>query len=215
LVQPEKIQSFDLGYRGIFGKLFVDISGYYSNYEDFISNTVVITPNDGVAGEVSGIQDLIAGNAEVFQTYTNSKADISSYGASIGVNTRIINKLDIGVNYTLAKFDFDQESDPDFSAGFNTPEHKFKFSVGSPNIIGNLGFNVNVRRSDEYLWQATIANAVIPSRTVADAQINYFVPKIKSMFKAGGANLGGKEYQSAVGAPFIGSQFFVSWVFNQ
>ena len=55
----------------------------------------------------------------------------------------------------------------------------------------------------------------MPSRTVADAQVNYFVPKMKSIFKVGGTNLGGKEYQSAVGAPFIGSQFYVSWVFNQ
>ncbi len=215
LVQPERIQSFDLGYRGIFGKLYVDIGGYYSKYKDFISNTFVVTPNDGTTADATGIADLISGNVTDFQTYTNSKADISSYGGSIGLNTRVWKKLDLGVSYTLAKFDFDQESDPNFSAGFNTPEHKFKFSVGSPNIIGNLGFNVNVRWSDEYLWQSTIANAVIPQRTVGDAMINYSVPKIKSMFKMGGSNLGGKEYQSAPGSPFIGSQFFVSWVFNQ
>jgi outer membrane receptor protein involved in Fe transport len=215
VVQPEKIQSFDLGYRGVFGKLSVDVSGYYSKYKNFISNTVVVTPIDGEAGQVSGILDLASGNVDAFQTYTNSKADISSYGGTIGLNTRIFNKLDVGLNYTLAKFDFDQASDPDFSAGFNTPENKWKVSIGSPEVLGNLGFNLNVRWSDEYLWQSTIANAVIPARTVADAQINYLVPKIKSMFKMGAANISGKEYQSAVGAPFIGTQFFVSWVFNQ
>ena len=215
LVQPERIQSFDLGYRGVFGKIYFDVSGYYSNYEDFISNTFVVTPNNGTTADASGIQDLITGQVQAFQTYTNSKADISSYGGSIGLNTRFMKKLNVGMSYTLAKFDFDQESDPNFSAGFNTPEHKFKFSLGSPNIIGNLGFNINVRWSDEYLWQSTIANTVIPQRTVGDAQINYSVPKIKSLFKMGGSNLGGKEYQSAPGSPFIGSQFFVSWVFNQ
>ena len=215
LVQPERIQSFDLGYRGIFGKIYLDVSGYYSKYEDFISNTFVVTPNTGTTADASGIADLITGNVKAFQTYTNSNADISSYGGSIGLNTRVLKKLDLGLSYTLAKFDFDQASDPNFSAGFNTPEHKFKISLGSQNIVGNLGFNINVRWSDEYLWQSTIANAVIPQRTVGDAQINYFVPKIKSMFKLGGANLGGQEYQSAPGSPFIGSQFFVSWVFNQ
>jgi outer membrane receptor protein involved in Fe transport len=215
LVSPEKIESFDLGYRGIFGKLSVDLSGYYSKYKDFISNTIVVTPIDGVAGELSGVADLATGNVDVFQTYTNSRADISSYGGTIGLNARVWSILDLGLNYTLARFDFDQESDPDFSAGFNTPENKWKVSVGSPAIIGNLGFNLNVRWSDEYLWQSTIANAVMPSRTVADMQINYLLPKIKSMFKMGAANIGGKEYQSAVGAPFIGTQFFVSWVYNQ
>ena len=131
------------------------------------------------------------------------------------MNTKIFKKLDLGLSYTLAKFDFDQESDPDFAAGFNTPEHKFKVSLGSPNIVGNLGFNINVRWSDEYLWQSTIANAVIPQRTVGDVQLNYVASKINSLFKIGASNVGGKEYQSAPGSPFIGSQFFVSWVFNQ
>lgn len=215
LVQPERIQSFDLGYRGVFGKIYVDVSGYYSKYEDFISNTFVVTPNTGTTGDASGIADIISGNVTGFQTYTNSRADISSYGGSIGLNAKIFKKLDVGISYTLAKFDFDQASDPDFSAGFNTPEHKFKVSLGSPKIIGNLGFNINVRYSDEYFWQSTIANAVIPQRTVGDVQINYDAAKIKSLFKIGASNVGGQEYRSAPGSPYIGSQFFVSWVFNQ
>jgi hypothetical protein len=215
LVQPEKIQSFDLGYRGVFGKLSVDVSAYYSTYKDFISNTFVVTPITGTTSDLSGVADIVSGNYDVFQAYTNSQADISSYGVSLGVSTRLFELLDLDVNYTLSKYDFDQESDPDFSAGFNTPENKFRISLGSQNIVGNLGFNINVRYSDEYLWQATIANAVIPSRTVGDVQINYVFPKIKSMFKMGASNVGGKEYQSAPGAPYIGSQFFVSWVFNQ
>ena len=36
----------------------------------------------------------------------------------MGLNAKIWKKLDLGVNYTLAKFDFDQESDPDFSAAY-------------------------------------------------------------------------------------------------
>ena len=215
LVQPEKIQSVDLGYRGIFGKIFIDVSAYYSKYDNFISNTTVVTPIDGTTADQSGIIDLVNGNVDVFQTYTNSKADISSYGTTIGVTAKLLKKLDFGVNYTLAKFDFDQESDPDFSAGFNTPEHKWKVSLGSQNLFDGFGFNINYRYSDEYLWQATIANAVIPERHVVDAQISYFVPNIKSLFKVGASNLGGTEYQSAVGAPFIGSQYFVSWVINQ
>ena len=115
----------------------------------------------------------------------------------------------------LSQFDFDQESDPDFSAGFNTPEHKFKASLSGQNLFDRFGFAINVRWSDEYLWQSSIANAVIPSRTVVDTQVNFVIPEIKSMFKFGASNIGGTEYQSAVGAPFIGSQYFFSWVINQ
>ena len=214
LVQPEKVTAYDIGYRGRIGKINVDVNGYYNSYDGFISNTTVATPNSGSTSDITGVIDIVTGNFRFFQTYTNSKGDVSSYGLNIGLDTKIFNRLNIGANYTYAKLDFDQATDPDFSVGFNTPEHKVKFSLGG-EIFENMGFNVNVRWSDEYLWQASIANALIPSRTVVDAQINYAVPKLKSVFKIGATNLGGDEYQSAVGTAFIGSQYYVSWVINQ
>ena len=174
----------------------------------------MVTPETGSVSDASGVVDVATGNAQVFNVYTNSSADVSSYGGVIGLSTKIAKDFDFGLNYTYAKLDFDQASDPDFSAGFNTPEHKVKVSLGNPNLFKDFGFNINARWSDEYFWQATIANAMIPARTVVDAQINYSVPSIKSTFKIGGTNLGGKEYQSAVGSPFIGSQYFVSWTIN-
>ena len=81
-------------------------------------------------------------------------------------------------------------------------------------MFENFGFGINARWSDDYLWESSIANAMVDSRFVVDAQINYSVPSIKSIFKAGATNLGGEEYQSAVGAPFIGSQYFISWTIN-
>jgi len=118
------------------------------------------------------------------------------------------------LNYTLAKFDFDQASDPDYEASFNTPEHKVKFSFGNPSLFDNFGFNVNVRWNDEYLWESTFADAIIPANTVLDAQVNYSLPKWKSTFKVGGANIGGNEYLSAPGIGSIGSQYYVSWTIN-
>ena len=146
--------------------------------------------------------------------YTNSKADISSYGGSIGLSSRIWGSYNIGLNYTLALFDFDQSSDPDYEAGFNTPENKVKFSFGNPRVFENFGFNLDVRWNDEYLWESTFADAIIDARTVVDAQINYTVPKIKYTFKIGGANLGGKEYMVAPGNASIGSQYYMSWTIN-
>ena len=67
---------------------------------------------------------------------------------------------------------------------------------------------------NEYLWESTFADAVIDARTVVDAQISYTIPSIRSVIKAGAANLGGQEYLSAPGNGLIGSQYFVSWTFN-
>tara|TARA_R110002073_G_scaffold40547_5_gene115110 strand:- start:226697 stop:229444 length:2748 start_codon:yes stop_codon:yes gene_type:complete len=199
LVQPEKVTAYDVGYRGRLGKVSMDLNVYYNSYDGFISNKNVFA--------------FEGATPRVFQLYTNSTADVASYGANLGLNTRI-GGFDLGLNYTYAKLDFDQAAEPDFSAGFNTPEHKVKVSFGNTNLFENFGFNINARWSDEYLWQSSIANAMVDSRTVLDAQLNYSVPKIKSVFKIGGANLGGQEYQSAVGTGYIGSQYYVSWTIN-
>ncbi|WP_298238733.1 TonB-dependent receptor [uncultured Algibacter sp.] len=214
LIEQEKVTAFDIGYRGKIGFVTVDFNAYYNTYDNFAAQKFVITPETGSVMDASGVAAIAAGNFQQFNVYTNSSADVSSYGAVIGLSTKIAKDFNFGLNYTYAKLDFDQASDPDFSTGFNTPEHKLKVSLGNPELFKNFGFNVNARWSDEYFWQATLANGMVPSRTVVDAMINYSVPSIKSTFKLGGTNLGGKEYQSAVGSPFIGSQYFVSWTIN-
>ena len=214
LVKPEEVTAYDVGYRGRLGKVNVDFNAYYNSYDGFISNKTVVTPISGSTSDISGVLDIVSGNYDVIQTYTNSLADISSYGASIGLDTKV-NGFSFGVNYTYAQFDFDQASDPGFAGGFNTPEHKVKVSFGNPKLLKNFGFNINGRWNDEYFWQLSSANAVVESRTVVDAQLNYTVPKIKSTFKIGGSNIGGQEYFSAPGTGAIGAQYYVSWTINQ
>ncbi|MDF1516979.1 MAG: TonB-dependent receptor [Lutibacter sp.] len=225
LVQPEKVTAYEVGYRAGFGKLSLDASAYYNDYEDFIGVKTVLVPLYGKAdfsdfvpgGPLPAPLAAIAlngGDFKPFQVYTNSPADITSYGATIGIDTKIFGNYNFGINYTFAKFEFDQATDPDYEASFNTPEHKVKISFGNTNIIENLGFNVNYRWSDRYLYEATFVNGMVDSRSVVDAQINYSIPKWKSIFKVGGANIGGKEYFSVPGTGKIGSQYFVSWTIN-
>ena len=219
LVKPEKVTAYEVGYRGIVGgnenRVTVDMSVYYNSYENFISNKNVLVPFYGTVGDNSlSLAALANGDFTAFSTYTNSSADISSYGGSIGLNTRIFDGFNVGLNYTFAKFDFDQSTDPDFQAAFNTPEHKVKFQFGKTDLFENFGFNINVRWQDEYLWESTFHNAVIDSRTILDAQVNYTIPKWKSVIKLGGSNLTGQEYLSAPGVGAIGSQYYLSWTIN-
>ena len=215
LVQPEEITAYELGYRGQFGKVTIDLSGYYNQYENFISNTTVLVPFYGQAGD-NGLSLLALQNGDFFayQNYTNSLADINSYGANIGVDVKVFGNFDLGVNYTYAELDFDQAAFPDFRTNFNTPNHKVKASFGNTELFKNFGFNVNYRWSDTYFWQATFADGQLPSFTVLDAQINYAVPDIKSVFKVGGSNILGAEYFSAIGTGAVGSIFYVSWTVN-
>ena len=215
LVSPEQVTAYEVGYRGVLGKFSIDLSGYYNAYKDFISNQNVMVPFYGQAGDNTlSLLALQNEDFQVFQTYTNSLADINSYGGGISLTTQIGNGFDVGINYTYAKLDFDESSDPGFEPNFNTPEHKVKASFGNQNLFENFGFNFNWRWNDVYLWQAGFADGLIPNRNIFDAQVNLEVPSIKSTFKVGGSNIFGEEYVSAPGAGRIGAQYYISWTIN-
>lgn len=215
VVKPEQVTSIEVGYRGKFGKLIVDFSAYHNTYEDFISQEVVVAPLYGTVGDNAlSVAAIANGDYQAYSTYTNSKAPVKSYGASLGVSTKVFGDFDLSGSYTYAKLDFDRDTYPDFTTNFNTPEHKFKASFGNTEVFENFGFNIAYRYSDDYYWEATFGNGVVPEYHVLDAQVSLKVPSFKSTFKAGATNLLGDEYFTAFGTGFIGSMYYVGWTIN-
>ena len=215
VVKPEQVTSVEVGYRGKFGKLIVDFSAYHNTYEDFISQETVIAPLYGTVGDNAlSVAAIANGDFQAYSTYTNSKAAVKSYGASLGLSAKVFGNFDLSGSYTYAKLDFDRETYPDFTTNFNTPEHKFKASFGNTEVFENFGFNVSYRYSDDYYWEATFGNGIVPEFHVLDAQINLTVPSFKSTFKAGATNLLGDQYFTAFGTGFIGSMIYVGWTIN-
>jgi len=221
VVKPEQVTAIEVGYRGKFNNLIVDFSAYRNSYKDFISTEIVVAPYYGVVGEAAptglplpvGALAIANGDYTAYSAYTNSRAGITSYGASIGLSTKVFGNFDLSGNYTYAKMDEDKDF-PDFNTNFNTPEHKFKASFGNTALFENFGFNVAYRFSDDYYWEASFGNGVVEEFHTVDAQINYSVPSIKSTFKAGATNLLGTEYNTAFGTGNIGSMYFISWTIN-
>ncbi len=229
-VKPEEVQAIELGYRSQYKDINIDLNGYYNTYNNFIGNTVSVAPLYGTVSETfdfaqgaptyvsnPAVQTLHAlgnGNYRAYQLYTNTDLKIQSLGIGIGLSKRMFGSYDFGVSYNYAQFDFDQAKDPGFEAGFNTPKHRVKASVGNEKLFENFGFNASIRWNNEYLWESTFADGMIESATVVDAQINYGIPKIKSLLKLGAANIGGKEYTQVLGAGAIGQQYFISWTIN-
>ncbi|MDC0008289.1 TonB-dependent receptor, partial [bacterium] len=186
IIQPEQVTAYELGYRTQLGKFSIDLNGYYNSFSDFIVNTFVVVPLYGTAGDNAlSLLALQNGDTQVYQTYTNSQADISSYGGAIGVDTKI-GGFDLGVNYTYNKLQDEEELRASgIRVNYNTPEHKVKASFGKTDLFKNFGFNFNYRWSDTFFWESTFADGDVPAYSVVDAQINYNVPSIKSSFKAG------------------------------
>lgn len=228
-VKPETVKAFELGYRGQVKNFSYDINGYYNIYNDFIGNLTVVAPLYGTAAD--GIvlggptpnpananeQSIIAianSDTRAYQLYTNTDVEIKSLGFGIGASQKLPSNFEISANYNYAQFDFDQEKDPTFEAGFNTPKHRVKGSLSNDKLFKNFGFNFSVRWTDEYLWESSFADGIIAESTVIDAQVNYGIPAIKSIIKVGATNLGGKEYMQVYGAGAIGTQIFASLTIN-
>src|SRR5690606_9988675 len=214
LVKPEQVTSAEIGYRGKLQGLIIDFNAYYNSYKDFISQEYVVAPLYGTVGENLAEEAIGRRDYKTYNTYTNSEANVNSYGASIGLSTKVFGNFDLSGSYTYAKLDFDQNRYPDFVTNFNTPEHKFKASFGNTNLFKNFGFNVAYRFSDDYYWESTFGDGLVSEYHVLDAQISYTMPSFKSTFKIGGTNLTGKEYFTAFGTGFIGSMYYVSWTVN-
>jgi outer membrane receptor protein involved in Fe transport len=239
-VKPEEVKAIELGYRSVVNGISVDINGYYNVYNNFIGNINVVAPYYGTAVDspsatggptnlgTQSIHALQNGNFRAYQLYTNTDVVIGSIGLGLGLSKKIYKDFEFGVNYNYAEFAGELdiknirfnniipklgplESDPSFEASFNTPKHRVKASIGNEKLFKNFGFNISGRWNTEYTWESTMVDGVIPEATVIDAQITYNVPSMKSAFKIGAANLGGREYFQVLGAGLIGQQIFASW----
>ncbi len=223
IVKPEQVSSYEIGYRGKLEKFIIDCSAYLNQYKDFIATVDVVNPFYGDVGLTQTLPSnglplaviaLANDDFQAYRAYTNSSADVSSYGASIGLTTKIFGNYDLGMNYTYSKLDFDREANPNFQTNFNTPEHKFKATFGNTSLFENFGFNLAWRWSDNYVWEASFVTGEVPAYHVLDAQINLRVPSLKSTFKAGATNLLADEYFTAVGTGLVGSTYYLSWTIN-
>jgi outer membrane receptor protein involved in Fe transport len=215
-VKPEKLTSYELGYKAILGgKLFVDVSGYFNQYKDFISQVTVYNKvPTRHKGELVGL----SGNGiAAWRAYTNEPADILSWGASIGMNYRLPKGFTLGGNYSFADFSIDSVSIANgFEPGFNTPMHRFNVSLEQRNeLIKNFGFVISYRWQDAFYWQNSFASGPVKAFGSLDLQVNYTVKKAKTTFKLGATNVLGPEYQTNTGGPFVGRMAYLSVTFDE
>lgn len=213
-IKPEQLIAYELGYKGILGKkMMVDVSGYYNQYTNFMTQTNV---RNLIPASHRGVPVGLAGDGfTTFRAYTNDQSDIQSWGASIGVNYKLPKDFAVNGNYTFTDFQY-QTSAANFEPGFNTPRHRFGLGLENRNsLIKNFGFGLNYRWQDSFLWQSSFATGSIKSYGVFDMQVNYTIKSMKTIVKAGVTNLFGPEYQTNYGGPFVGRMLFVGLTYDQ
>jgi outer membrane receptor protein involved in Fe transport len=222
-IRPERVRTFEIGYKGIFAnRLLVDINYYYSSYNDFILNQVVMQPSSPVLGDDGKINpqaaaDLLNGNSHLFQLYTNASDRVTSQGATLGLTWMLPQHYTVGANVTWADFNLHDADINDIPA-FNTPDFRTAVMIGNNALFKNAGFNIAWRWQDAFDWTGTF-NQLRPGRidaySIVDVQFNFMLPSIKSQVRLGANNLFNNRIYQAYGSPSIGAVYFVAIVFDQ
>lgn len=207
-VKPEQLSAYEVGYKGVIAKtLMVDLNYYYTSYSGFIGGQIV-------AGKNATMHQGKQVNAgALWAPYVNSAENVTSQGVGVGLTYNLPHSFVLNGNYNWA--DYTANESADFRAGFNTPKNRFSVGVGNRKIGKNLGFNVNFRYQDAFEWQSSYGIWTVPKYGVLDAQVSYKMPSIKSVFKLGGTNLGGGDYRTNFGSPFIGQMYYLSVTFDE
>jgi len=209
-IQPEQLRSFELGYKGIFSNtLLIDLSGYYTNYTDFIGG------QDYVLRNPTEHHNEAVPAGTIYSAYVNFPEDVTSYGVGLAVTYSLPRNFQLNGSYSFATFDLNSDANTNFRTGFNTPENKFTVGIGNRKLTDNFGFNINFRWQEEFLWESDFGNWNVPEFGVLDAQVSYKVPSIKTIIKLGGTNLGGGDYRTNFGGPFVGQQYYLSLTFDE
>jgi len=217
-IQPEHINSFEVGYKGILfnNKLFVDIDYYFSGYDHFIGQLDVTQPYKGTIG----VNDSTAfyaynGGKQVnkFKMWTNSKSVVTNQGVEAGITYNFYKKFNISANASYAAIANISSSDA-FTPAFNTPSWITNVSIGNREVLKNTGFNIGWHWQTAFYWNSPLAAGEVPAYGSIDAQVNYRIPKLFSTIKLGGTNIFNKKYYQYLGGPVVGGFYYFTIVFD-
>lgn len=204
-IVPEKVKTFEIGFRTLIKKsLYIDAGYYYSFYKDFIGFNIGV---DAVVDPVTNLFDPNATTA--YRIAANAKDGVTTQGFSIGLNYYFKKYIKIQGNYSWNKLNSKDSLDPIIPA-FNTPEHKFNIGV-TGSEIKKFGFNINYKWIEGFLYEGSPQfTGIVPTYFLLDAQINRKIPKINATIKLGVSNILDKKQFQVYGGPRVGRMAYIS-----
>lgn len=229
-IQPERIATYEFGYKGVLGKkLFVDAYYYISQYTNFIGGVVLIQPTASIApGQLPVTSGVLSGSTRnVYQRAANSSEKINVTGWGVGLNYSLGGGYTVGGNIANNELkNFVPTQEVSFS-GFNTPKYRFNFNLGKRiTSESKYGFGIAFKHQNQFLWEAgfsqptttgvpLFSNTIVPAISNLDAQFSYKLSAMKTIVKIGATNIGGNPYIQAHGSPSVGSLYYIQLNFDQ
>lgn len=231
-IRPEKVRTFEVGYRTtLWNRLYLDAGYYYNFYNDFIGYNI------GLVAPVSvGILDIT--RVRAYRVAANSTNEVTTQGFALGMNLYFGDYYQLSGNYSWNKLNKLDVEDPIIPA-FNTPEHKFNIGISGRDVpflgLKRTGFSLNYKWIQGFLFEGSPQfTGFIPTYDMVDVQWNVTFDRIHTTFKIGVANLFGikplfeeapegrsrlkeafnnRNFQT-YGGPRIGRMAYISAVYN-
>lgn len=222
-IKPEQSKTFEIGYKSLLqNKLLVDVNYYFSSYNNFIINQVVLKPQSNVLSADGKINpaaaaDLLNGRSTVYQLFTNANDKVTSQGATLGLTYLLKKGYTIGGNATWSHFNI-KDANPNNIPAFNTPDWRTTVTFGNSTVTKNVGFNMSWRWQNTFDWFGSfneLRPGTINAFSTIDAAISYKLPQIKTVVKLGGSNILNHKMYQAFGSPAVGAVYYVAVVFDQ
>lgn len=235
--QPEKIQTWEIGYKSLINnRLFIDAYYYFSEYTDFIAE---VTFTQGIPAGLTnepGSEYTVGSDAwkqsvvtqqdpnnpnQSFATQgygfdINADGKVRSHGFAVTADYSLSGGYTLGGNISYNKLlDEDDLINQGFRASYNTPEWRYNVKFANRKLTDNLGFNVTYRWQDAYVWQSSIGEGVVDAFGTVDAQISYKLDQYKTILKIGGSNLLNERYTTSLANPSLGAIYYFSLTFDQ
>jgi len=209
--KPETVNSYELGYKGLYNKkVLLDVYGYYSRYNDFIGRVSVIQSKSGNPATINPIDPS---SYQGYSVSMNSANKVSTYGFGASLEFLLPNNFSLDLS---ASSDHIHNPDSTFTTYFNTPD--FRFNVGLTNsgfgVGKRWGFGVQFRWQNSYNTESDFRQGPVDAFGTLDAQISYKLLDIHSMIKLGATNLTNHYYISQYGNPGIGGVYYISYAYN-
>lgn len=215
-IQPEKVKSIELGYRGtLFESLWIDAGYYFSFYEDFIGYKI------GIRSDFHPLTNFPV-NPKIFRISSNATTQVTTQGFTIGADYYLGTYYNLSGNYSWNFLNKKGTEDPIIPA-FNTPEHKFNIGLSGRNIpmtlfgnqIKHIGFNLNYKWIEGFLFEGSPQfTGAIPTYDLLDGQVNWTLERLGITLKIGASNVLDKKQFQTYGGPRVGRLAYISVLYE-
>jgi outer membrane receptor for ferrienterochelin and colicins len=203
-LRAEENVTWELGYRGVLGgRLFLDVAGYHSRYQDFLSPLAIISDpfGLGLAGQPAGVQTFAYdangnrvvnhnGIPPIMLTYYNL-GNATIYGTDAGANFYLTPRVSMRGTFSWLKLDeMEVPTGREEATSLNSPSVKWTLGTNLTDF-GALSGGAIVRHVSSYYFRSGVNMGVVPTFTTLDLNAAYALPRWNSAVTMGISNIAG------------------------